>query len=196
MSNLEDKLKEQASICWVSDNKVLGASLNMYKDDKGNDVVSQCNVGNTGDNSNANGIIWVVNDGTSINSPWANIPQTGTSGNNPWVIPSTNPNTAPIFPPFTFPTTPPITSPTILPNYPPSYLPAVEEKDERGNRIVKSPSPSLELILVEIAKVLRDGGDILQIRDIFERHKLKLVDHDGETIFDPRKIEDLENKGF
>jgi len=52
------------------------------------------------------------------------------------------------------------------------------------------------LILVEIAKVLRDRGDILGIREIFEKHKLKLVDHDGEIIFDPRKPEELENKGF
>lgn len=101
-----------------------------------------------------------------------------------------------------------IPMPTITPNtgsttypsgggiYPSGGEPTLVDKDEKGNRIVRAPMPSLELVLVEIAKVLKEGGDILQIREIFERYKLKLVDHDGETVFDPRDGEKLENKGL
>ena len=146
-------------------------------------------------------------DGQSIGEPFTiNTTHSPYSGNEVWVYPNSNvypnpfdpnspyvpyvpppsPNTAPWVP---SPSTPPFTFP--FPSTPP-----VEDKDAQGNRVVKSPPPSLELILVEIAKVLKEGGDILQIREIFERHKLKLIDHDGEIIFDPRDIEKLENKGF
>lgn len=99
--------------------------------------------------------------------------------NQPWTTPgvgSSNQNPTPPSPIFT--------------------CPPFEEEDEDGKRIVRSPAPSLELILVEIAKVLREGGDILEVREIFERHKLKLVDHDGEVIFDPKDVDNLEDKGL
>lgn len=70
------------------------------------------------------------------------------------------------------------------------------EEEEGRAEAVKAPAPSLESILVEIAKVLREGGDILEIREIFERHKLKLIDHDGEVVFDPKDIENLEDRGL
>jgi hypothetical protein len=73
---------------------------------------------------------------------------------------------------------------------------SIDPIDRQGKRVVKAPFPSLELILVEIAKVLREGGDILEVREIFERHKMKLVDHDGEVIFDSKDFESLENKGL
>jgi len=170
------------NICWTSDGQQIGGPMQMSVDQDGSKIVfSSCS---SHDLQSSNGITWIPGAGGSAGDstiPWV-VPNTITIGdppyNTPWVPPA-------------YPaSSPPVSIPSIWP------IPPAEEKDEKGNRVVKSPSPSLELILVEIAKVLRDRGDILGIREIFEKHKLKLVDHDGEIIFDPRKPEELENKGF
>jgi len=166
------------NICWTSDGQQIGGPMQMSVDQDGSKIVfSSCS---SHDLQSSNGITWIPGAGGSAGDstiPWV-VPNTITIGDPPYTTPG--------YPPYT-------SSPTIYPSIRPV---PTEEKDDKGNRVVKSPSPSLELILVEIAKVLRDRGDILGIREIFEKHKLKLVDHDGEIIFDPRKPEELENKGF
>lgn len=104
-----------------------------------------------------------------------------TTGDSNWIYHPEDPNP----PPFTYP------APPSFPSFPPDSL-----EDEKGKKVVRAPLPSLELVLVEIAKILREGGDILEVRAIFERYKLKLLDHDGEIIFDPKDVERLEEKGF
>lgn len=116
---------------------------------------------------------WNPNEAIWIGEPYSPHNPNPWDNNSPWYAPA--------------PTSPP---PITLPSFPPA------ETDEDGNKVVTAPAPSLELIMVEIARVLRDGGDILEIREIFERYKLKLVDHDGEVIFDPKKAEELEDRGF
>jgi hypothetical protein len=182
-----DSLENLINVCWVSDGQQIGNPMQMSVDQNGNKIVfSSCSLY---DLQNSNGITWIPGAGGSASDNTGPI----------WVLPNTitigdPPYTTPGYPPYAPPTT---YLPSIGGGFPyPSIPLPVEEKDEKGNRIVKSPPPSLELILVEIAKVLRDRGDILGIREIFEKHKLKLVDHDGEIIFDPRKPEELEDKGF
>ena len=119
--------------------------------------------------------------------------------NTPWTVTVSGTGTAVYPDPYTYPPPPPPWSTTVPPPttiplpYVPSPPPLV---DKSGNKVIKATAPTLEQILVEIAKVLRDHGDILEIRTIFERYKLKLVDHDGEVIFNSSDIEKLENKGF
>jgi hypothetical protein len=108
--------------------------------------------------------------------------------NTPWVVPNTGTHVYPPYNPI-----PTVTTTTTMPTIPYVSPPST---DKSGNKVIKATAPTLEQILVEIAKVLRDRGDILEIRTIFERYKLKLVDHDGEVIFNSSDIEKLENKGF
>lgn len=124
---------------------------------------------------------------------------TTTGGNDHWTITYPDPFTNPTPSPFGQPSLPPWGNPPVqTPQYVPFPLPVdnlLPPEDVEG-RMIKAPPVSLEQILVEIAKVLKDRGDILEIREIFERYKLKLVDHDGEVIFDPKENEDLEDRGF
>lgn len=170
-SNDLDKI---TNISWVSNDQAVGQPLqaNLFYEAAGqNDItlIGTTTVGSTFPTNS--GTIWIT-------------PNTDNTSPIPY-----NPNSG-----ITFPSYPPYAPPST--SLPPFTWPPPEEKDAEGNRVVKSPAPSLELILVEVAKVLKDKGDILQVREIFERYKLKLVDHDGEVIFDPREIEKLENKGF
>jgi hypothetical protein len=171
---MEDKI---TNISWVSNDQAVGQPLqaNLFYEVVGqNDVtlIGTTTVGSTFPTNS--GTIWIT----------PNTDNTNPYDNHPITFPNVGAGTS-FPPPLTLPSSPSFTWP-----------PPPEEKDAEGNRVVKAPSPSLELILVEIAKVLKDKGDILQVREIFERYKLKLVDHDGEVIFDPREIEKLENKGF
>jgi hypothetical protein len=174
-SNNSNDLDKITNISWISNDQVVGQPLqaNLYYEVAGQNEVPL--IGTT-----TIGSTFPTNSGTI------------------WITPNTD-NTCPYdnsinLPGISFPSYPPYAPPsTSLPSL---TWPPPEEKDAEGNRVVKSPIPSLELILVEIAKVLKDKGDILQVREIFERYKLKLVDHDGEVIFDPREVEKLENKGF
>lgn len=129
--------------------------------------------------SSNTGTIWIGDDGTWQSDgtyiPWQ--PDITTTGTGPYAPPVPTPIPA-------------------TPTYPPVYIPTPPAQDEHGNKVIKATAPSLEQVLVEIAKVLRDRGDILEVRAIFEKYKLKLVDHDGEVIFDPKDIEKLEGKGF
>ena len=183
---LEDFVK-LLDVSWMSNDQVIGKPLQacnvnyVHVDDgKGNvPLIGTVIVGSTFPTNSGN--IWIYPNAGGTNPydpPWTTIPGP--------TYPNGIGGSGTSFPPLT-------TIP--LPSIPPASIPP-EDKDDKGNRVVKSPSPSLELILVEIAKVLKDKGDILQVREIFERYKLKLVDHDGEVIFDPREIEKLENKGF
>jgi len=178
-SNDLDKI---TNVSWVSNDQAVGQPLqaNLFYEAAGqNDItlIGTTTVGSTFPTNS--GVIWIT-------------PNTDNTSPIPY-----NPNSGSItFPGYPPPTIPPSSSPFTFPPSPSFTWPPPEEKDAEGNRVVKSPAPSLELILVEIAKVLKDKGDILQVREIFERYKLKLVDHDGEVIFDPREIEKLENKGF
>jgi hypothetical protein len=127
-------------------------------------------------NSNA---IWITNTGNSSN-PERDDPYATTNTGNITIGTTTNGNGF-------------ITSPYSTLTFP---APKVLEQDVQGNKVVRAPQPSLEQILVEVAKILRDGGNILEVRDIFERHKLKLMDHDGEVVFDPKKDIKLEDKSL
>lgn len=151
---------------WVSEDQPIGESVTIWR-------------------SSNTSATWINNDGMQYNDgtfiPWQ--PEVTT----PWqpdIITTTG--TGPYVSP----------APTPTPTYPPIYIPTPPQTDEHGSKVIKAIAPSLEQVLVEIAKVLRDGGDILEVRAIFERYKLKLVDHDGEVIFDPKDLEKLEGKGF
>lgn len=139
-------------------------------------------------------VTWTTN-GVPCGEPFQITTTGNTTGNTIWIgDPPYNPN-QPYQPWMTTPGigTP---NPNPAPASPTITFPPLGEEDEDGKRVVQAPSPSLELILVEIAKVLREGGDILEVREIFERHKMKLVDHDGEVIFDPKDVDNLEDKGL
>lgn len=125
-------------------------------------------------------------DTTGTSYPWDN-----NSNNNSTNSTSTSPS------PFGNPSTPPWTTPSTpsTPSVPFIHI-ATEDVESEGKHVIKAPPVSLEQILVEIAKVLRDRGDILEVREIFERYKLRLIDHDGEVIFDPAEDKDLEERGF
>lgn len=142
-----------------------------------------------------------VSDGKAIGSPVGVVNTSSpqypdyntigtTSGNSNWIVyPTTTGNPSPNMQPL--PYYPPLTIPNPAFSFPPTT-----PNDQDGNKVIKAPQPSLEQVMIEIAKVLRDGGDILEIRTIFEKHKLKLVDHDGEVIFDPKRDIKLEEKNF
>ena len=70
------------------------------------------------------------------------------------------------------------------------------ETDEKGAQVIRSKAPSINDILVEIGKVIAKNGDILEIRELLQKNKIKLVDHDGEVVFDPAWRKDLKEKDF
>jgi hypothetical protein len=206
LQELQEVLEASGYLTWVADGERIGKT-----------IVAQ-NMGGMVHVNNANANYYI--DATDPNDPNRhNLVQTITTASvgGSWVNPGTyDPNggyvTYPPYPPSTggpvvYPPTVGTAVPlgggstigggtiTIGPYTIPSTIPD-QGQDEDGNKVVRAPKPSVEHILVEIAKVLRDGGDILEIRDIFERHKLKLVDHDGEVIFDPKRDAKLEEKNF
>lgn len=71
-----------------------------------------------------------------------------------------------------------------------------EETDDKGAKIVRSKVPSIADVLVDIGKVIAKNGDIFEVREILQKYKIKLVDHDGEVVFDPAWRKDLKDKDF
>ena len=61
-------------------------------------------------------------------------------------------------------------------------------------RVIQATPPRLEDIFVEVAKVIQKRGNISEVRDILNRHKLKVVDHDGEVIFDSEWDKKIKNQ--
>ncbi len=61
-------------------------------------------------------------------------------------------------------------------------------------RVIQATPPRIEDIFVEIAKVIQKRGNISEIRDILNKHKLKVVDHDGEVIFDSEWDKKIKNQ--
>lgn len=79
--------------------------------------------------------------------------------------------------------------PSCVPPYTPStggitWGPYTPTPTPESSRVIQATPPRLEDIFVEIAKVIQKKGNISEVRDILDRHKLKVVDHDGEVIFD------------
>ena len=71
-----------------------------------------------------------------------------------------------------------------------------QETDESGSQVIRSKAPTAHDVLVEIGKIIAKNGDIFEIRDLLQKSKIKLVDHDGEVIFDPAWRKDLKKKDF
>jgi len=164
---------------WMSDGKPVGNAFTVNS--------SSANV-NT---------VWITNTGNSNN---LQVDNSGyTAGVGTITVGTTTGAGITTYPPYV-PYMPGVGTPLVpgVMTSPPFMFPGigVPDQDAQGNKIVRAPQPSLEQILVEIAKILRDGGNILEVRDIFERHKLKLMDHDGEVVFDPKKDAKLEEKNL